>query len=170
MDVHFKSISYSLYVHSSPEEKFYRSVWKNGIWTHWKSVRKESSKFQELALKGRILTWFIFLTGNRTIGGVVPNSAFFSVLAKKILSDYTFSKDKNWSMKYRLKNKRSREGYSDVISRMVIKLNNKIPLSILIFWDLNHRTLSSKRDMLRSRHWIYLRLYIALRYIYFGTL
>ena len=60
-----------------PEEKFFRSVWKNGIWTHWKSVRKESSKFRELAFKGRILTWFILLTGNRTIGGVVPNSAFF---------------------------------------------------------------------------------------------
>ena len=107
-----------------PEEKFYRSVWKNGIWTHWKSVRKESSKFQELAFKGRILTWLILLTGNRTIGGVVPNSAFFfsPFWRRKFFSDYTFSKGKNWSMKYRFKNKRSREGYKYVISRLVSKL------------------------------------------------
>ena len=107
-----------------PEEKFFRSVWKNGIWTHWKSVRKESSKFQELAFKGRILTWLILLTGNRTIGGVVPNSAFFfsPFWRRKFFSDYTFSKGKNWSMKYRFKNKRSREGYKYVISRLVSKL------------------------------------------------
>ena len=39
----------------------------------------------------------ILLTGNRTIGGVVPNSAFFfsPFWRRKFFSDYTFSKGKN---------------------------------------------------------------------------
>ena len=95
-----KKILHKILRWTSPEEKFYRSIGKNGIWTHWKSVRKASSKFQELAFKGCILTWYILLTENR-----IPNSAFF-FFRKKILSDYTFSKNKNWSMIYRFKNKR----------------------------------------------------------------